>query len=72
VPVHKLGLSLLVRRDIQGAAVPNALVTLAKTVPLLLFIARVAMAFTVETFSLNFWGRPASARCLIRSRAPCW
>jgi hypothetical protein len=41
-------------------------------VQLLLFIARVAMAFKVETFSLNFWGRPASARCLIRSRAPCW
>ena len=47
---------LLVLRGIQGAAVLNAVVTLAKIVPLLLFIALVAMAFKVETFSLNFWG----------------
>lgn len=47
---------LLVLRGIQGAAVLNAVVTLAKIVPLLLFIALVAMAFKVETFNLNFWG----------------
>ncbi|WP_341305419.1 arginine-ornithine antiporter [Pseudomonas sp. TMP25] len=47
---------LLVLRGIQGAAVLNAVVTLAKIVPLLLFIALAAMAFKVETFSFNFWG----------------
>lgn len=46
----------LVLRGIQGAAVLNAVVTLAKIVPLLLFIALVAMAFQVETFRLDFWG----------------
>ncbi len=46
----------LVLRGIQGAAVLNAVVTLAKIVPLLLFIVLVAMAFQVDTFSLNFWG----------------
>ncbi|MCJ7799667.1 MAG: arginine-ornithine antiporter [Polaromonas sp.] len=46
----------LVLRGIQGAAVLNAVVTIAKIVPLLLFIALVAMAFQLETFRLNFWG----------------
>ncbi len=48
----------LVLRGIQGAAVLNAVVTLAKVVPLLLFIALVAMAFQIDTFTLNFWGDP--------------
>ena len=47
---------LLVLRGIQGAAVLNAVVTLAKIVPLLLFIALVAMAFQIDTFRLDFWG----------------
>ena len=46
----------LVLRGIQGAAVLNAVVTMAKVVPLLLFIVLVAMAFQVETFRLDFWG----------------
>jgi arginine:ornithine antiporter/lysine permease len=46
----------LVLRGIQGAAVLNAVVTLAKVVPLLLFIVLVALAFQVTTFQLDFWG----------------
>jgi len=46
----------LVLLGIQGAAVLNAVVTLAKVAPLLLFIALVAMAFQVSTFRLDFWG----------------
>ena len=46
----------MVLRGIQGAAVLNAVVTLAKVVPLLLFIVLVAMAFQVTTFRLDFWG----------------
>lgn len=46
----------LVLRGIQGAAALNAVVTLAKVVPLLLFIVLVAMAFQVSTFRLDFWG----------------
>ncbi len=49
---------VLVLRGIQGAAVLNAAVTLAKIVPLVLFIILVAMAFQVDTFSFNFWGDP--------------
>ncbi len=62
-PVAILGASIvlwaihfMVLRGIQGAAVLNAVVTAAKIVPLLLFIALVAMAFQVETFRLDFWG----------------
>ncbi len=46
----------MVLRGIQGAAVLNAVVTLAKLVPLVLFIVLVAMAFQLSTFRLNFWG----------------
>jgi arginine:ornithine antiporter / lysine permease len=46
----------LVLRGIQGAALLNAVVTLAKVLPLLLFIVLVAMAFQVKTFQLDFWG----------------
>jgi arginine:ornithine antiporter / lysine permease len=46
----------LVLRGIQGATVLNAVVTIAKVVPLLLFIVLVAMAFEVKTFRLDFWG----------------
>jgi arginine:ornithine antiporter / lysine permease len=47
---------MLVLRGIQGATVLNAVVTIAKVVPLLLFIGLVAMAFEVKTFRLDFWG----------------
>jgi arginine:ornithine antiporter / lysine permease len=46
----------LVLRGIQGAAVLNAVVTLAKVAPLLVFIVLVAMAFQLTTFKLDFWG----------------
>ncbi len=49
---------LLVLRGIQGAAVLNAVITIAKLVPLLLFIVLVAMAFQIGTFRLDFWGDP--------------
>ncbi len=47
---------LLVLRGIQGATVLNAVVTMAKIVPLVLFITLVAMAFEAKTFQLDFWG----------------
>jgi arginine:ornithine antiporter / lysine permease len=47
---------MLVLRGIQGATVLNAVVTIAKIAPLLLFITLVAMAFEIKTFELDFWG----------------
>ena len=55
---------LLVLRGIQGAAMLNAVVTLAKVVPLLLFIAIVALAFQVKTFTFDFWGAAAPGSTL--------
>ena len=49
----------LVLRGIQGAAVLNAVVTVAKVVPLLIFIVLVAYAFQAESFTTNFWGTAA-------------
>jgi arginine:ornithine antiporter/lysine permease len=46
----------MVLRGIQSAAVLNAVVTLAKVVPLLIFIVIVGVAFKLDTFSLGFWG----------------
>ena len=48
----------LVLRGIHGATVLNAVVTIAKVLPLVLFIVLVAMAFKIGTFNLNFWGDP--------------
>ncbi len=59
----------LVLRGIQGAAVLNAVVTLAKVVPLLLFIVLVAMAFQASTFRLDFWGNAALGSVLDQVRS---
>ncbi|PHV09703.1 arginine-ornithine antiporter [Chitinimonas sp. BJB300] len=47
---------LLVLRGIHGAATLNGLVTLAKIVPLILFIVLVTLAFQSDVFKLDFWG----------------
>ena len=60
---------LLVLRGIQGAAMLNAVVTLAKVLPLLLFIALVALAFQIKTFTLDFWGAPALGPVLDQVRS---
>lgn len=46
----------LVLRGIQGATVLNAVVTVAKVLPLLVFIVVLATVFKIDTFTLNFWG----------------
>ena len=46
----------MVLKGIQGAVVLNAVVTIAKVVPLVLFIVLVALAFSVSTFTFDFWG----------------
>ncbi len=48
-----------VLHGVHNAAITNAIVTLAKVVPIALFILCVALAFRIETFHLDFWGSPA-------------
>lgn len=49
-------LHFLVLRGVHGAALINTITTVAKLVPLALFIVLIVLAFRVDTFSLDFWG----------------
>jgi arginine:ornithine antiporter / lysine permease len=49
----------LILRGIHGAAVLNALTTVAKVLPLLLFLVVVLLAFQTPVFTADFWGKPA-------------
>lgn len=46
----------LILSGVQGAAFLNMLGTIAKVVPIFMFIVLVAVAFKVETFKIDFWG----------------
>ncbi len=46
----------LVMRGVKDAAVINYIVTVAKVVPILMFIVIVAIAFEADLFADNFWG----------------
>ena len=59
----------MVLRGIRGATVLNAVVTMAKLLPLVVFIVLVALAFRLETFQLDFWGAPALGSVLDQVRS---
>lgn len=52
--------ALLVMRGVKDAAVINYIVTIAKVVPILMFIVIVAIAFEADVFADNFWGTGGS------------
>lgn len=52
-------LHALVSRGIRNAALMNTVTTVAKLVPLALFICLAASAFTLDTFRADFWGTPS-------------
>ena len=52
------GVHFMVLRGVQTAAFVNTVVTLAKLIPVLMFIAFAALAFKVDTFHLDFGGTP--------------
>jgi arginine:ornithine antiporter / lysine permease len=47
---------ILIARGVQGAAVINKIVTVAKIVPILTFIVVVIFALKAHVFSANLWG----------------
>lgn len=49
-------LHFLVLRGVHGAAFINTVTTVAKVVPLALFIVLIVFAFNIDTFNLDFWG----------------
>ena len=46
----------LVLRGVKDAAVINYIVTIAKVVPILVFIVIAIIAFKADVFTDNFWG----------------
>ena len=46
----------MILRGIQGAAAINSIVTVAKIVPILVFIVILVFAFKADLFRANFWG----------------
>lgn len=51
------GLQALISRGVKQAAFINVLTTLAKLVPIFLFIIVCIVFFNVDIFSLDFWGK---------------
>jgi arginine:ornithine antiporter/lysine permease len=49
----------MVLQGVRSAAMINTVVTIAKIVPICLFILCVTLAFKVQTFNIGFWGSPA-------------
>ncbi len=52
------GLHFLILRGVQGAAFINTLTTIAKLVPLAIFVVLVALVFRLDQFRMDFWGSP--------------
>jgi arginine:ornithine antiporter / lysine permease len=55
----------LIAREVRQAAAVNWIVTIAKLVPIVVFIIVVGFAFDPQTFAANFWGgEPQSPKSL--------
>ena len=50
------GFCFMVQRGVKEAASINKIVTIAKLLPLLFFVAVVIFAFRLDVFTANFWG----------------
>lgn len=50
------GLHFLILKGVQGAAFLNIIGTIAKIVPIILFLVFVVLVFKIDTFKLDFWG----------------
>ncbi|MCC5891550.1 basic amino acid/polyamine antiporter [Exiguobacterium sp.] len=50
------GLFWLISRGMKEAALLNIVTTIAKLVPIFLFILLILFAFRIETFQIDFWG----------------
>jgi arginine:ornithine antiporter / lysine permease len=49
----------MILRGVKGAATLNTIATVAKVIPILIFIILVAVGFKAHIFSANFWGGEA-------------
>ncbi len=53
------GFHFLILRGVKEATAINTIVTFAKIIPILIFVAVALFAFKSDMFVLNFWGTPA-------------
>lgn len=58
-----------VLRGVQSAAVLNTIITIAKILPILIFIFFASMAFQIDTFNVDFWGEPKLGSVLNQIRS---
>lgn len=58
-----------VLRGVHGAAILNMMLTIAKIIPILLFLLFALLAFQVETFRIDFWGAPELGSVLAQIRS---
>ncbi|WP_434126532.1 amino acid permease [Klebsiella quasipneumoniae] len=58
------GFHILVLRGVKNAASINTIATIAKILPILLFVIILVFAFKSDVFILNFWGSPESSSLL--------
>ena len=64
---------LLIRQGVKDAAILNRIVTIAKVVPILVFVVLALFYLDPQVFADNWSGtRTTSAPCSTRSAAPCW
>ncbi|MEE4277722.1 MAG: basic amino acid/polyamine antiporter [Halieaceae bacterium] len=63
------GLHAFVLMGVRSAAILNVVVTLAKLLPLALFVLCAALAFELSTFRLDFWGRGTGLSLLDQLRS---
>ncbi|WP_337265097.1 MULTISPECIES: amino acid permease, partial [unclassified Serratia (in: enterobacteria)] len=52
---------ILVLRGVKSAAAINTIATIAKILPIILFVIVLIFAFKGDVFALNFWGAPQVA-----------
>lgn len=59
----------MVLRGVRSAAIINTVMTVAKILPILVFIIFAALAFNIDTFKINFWGSPSLDSVLEQTRS---
>ncbi|WON78621.1 amino acid permease [Serratia sp. UGAL515B_01] len=52
------GFHILLLRGVKSAAAINTIATVAKILPIILFVIVLIFAFKADVFALNFWGAP--------------
>ena len=58
-----------VLRGVQSAAILNTIITVAKLLPIFLFLICASLVFKIDTFKIDFWGTPELGSVLDQVRS---